>query len=107
VNITHVFLPKLGPALLALFFTRKNLNYRLNNSSHHTVNQPMRVDAAKQANQNHGRQTKREADVEDDAPESGAAPTAPPDLYDILGYRSSFLSGATTQEWLAVRLIEV
>ena len=107
MNITHVFLPKLGPALLALFFTRKNLNYRLNNSSHHTVNQPMRVEAAKQANQNHGRQTKREADVEDDAPESGAAPTAPPDLYDILGYRSSFLSGATTQEWLAVRLIEV
>ena len=45
----------------------------------------MRVEAAKQANQNHGRQTKREADVEDDAPESGAAPTAPPDLYDILG----------------------
>ena len=107
MNITHVFLPKLGPALLALFFTRKNLNYRLNNSSHHTVNQPMRVEAAKQANQNHGRQTKREADVEDDAPESVAAPTAPPDLYDILGYRSSFLSGATTQEWLAVRLIEV
>ena len=102
-----MFLPKLGPALLALFFTRKNLNYRLNNSSHHTVNQPMRVEAAKQANQNHGRQTKREADVEDDAPESVAAPTAPPDLYDILGYRSSFLSGATTQEWLAVRLIEV
>ena len=107
MNITHVFLPKLGPALLALFFTRENLNYRLNNSSHHTVNQPMRVEAAKQANQNHGRQTKREADVEDDAPESGAAPTAPPDLYDILGYRSSFLSGATTQEWLAVRLIEI
>ena len=67
----------------------------------------MRVEAAKQTNQNHGRQTKREADVEDDAPESGAAPTAPPDLYDILGCRSSFLSGATTQEWLAVRLIEV
>ena len=107
MNITHVFLPKLGPALLALFFTRKNLNYLLNNSSHHTVNQPMRVEAAKQADQNLGRQTKREADVEDDAPESGAAPTAPPDLYDVLGYRSSFLSGATTQEWLAVRLIEV
>ena len=53
------------------------------------------------------RQTKREADVEDDAPESGAAPTAPPDLYDILGYRPSFMSGATTQQWLAVRLIEV
>ena len=45
----------------------------------------MRVEAAKQADQNLGRQTKREADVEDDAPESGAAPTAPPDLYDILG----------------------
>ena len=67
----------------------------------------MRVETAKQANQNLGRQTKREADVDDDAPESGAAPTAPPDLYEILGYRSSFLSGATTQEWLAVRLIEV
>ena len=67
----------------------------------------MRVEAAKQANQNHGGQTKREADVEDDAPESGAAPTAPPDLYDILGYRQSFMSGATTQQWLAVRLIEI
>ncbi len=67
----------------------------------------MQVEAAKQANQNLGRQTKREADVEDDAPESGAAPTAPPDLYDILGYRSSFMSGATTQQWLAFRLIEV
>ena len=67
----------------------------------------MRVEAVKQANQNHGRQNKREADVDDDVPESGAAPTAPPDLYEILGYRSSFLSGATTQEWLAVRLIEV
>ena len=52
----------------------------------------MKVEAAKQANQNHGRQTKREADVEDDARESGAAPTAPPDLYDILGYRQSFMS---------------
>ena len=63
----------------------------------------MRVEVAKQASQNHGRQTKREADVEDDAPESGAAPTAPPDLYDILGYRPSFMSGATTQEWLALQ----
>ena len=67
----------------------------------------MRVEAAKQANQNHGRQTKQKADVEDDSPESGAAPSAPRDLYDILGYRSSFFSGVTTQEWLAVRLIEV
>ena len=67
----------------------------------------MQVEAAKQANQNLGRQSKREADVDDDAPESGAAPMAPPDLYDILGYRSSFMSGATTQQWLAVRLIEV
>ena len=66
----------------------------------------MQVEAAKQANQNLGRQTKREADVEDDASENGAAPTAPPDLYDILGYRSSFMSGATTQQWLAFRLIE-
>ena len=48
----------------------------------------MQVNAAKQANQNLGRQTKREADVEDDAPENGAAPTAPSDVYDVLGYRS-------------------
>ena len=67
----------------------------------------MEVEAAKQANQNLGRQTKREADVEDDVPDNGAAPTAPPDLYEILGYRPSFMSGATTQQWLAVRLIEV
>ena len=67
----------------------------------------MQVEAAKQANQNLGRQSKREADVDDDAPEIGAAPTAPPDLYDILGYRSPFMSGATTQQWLAFRLIEV
>ena len=67
----------------------------------------MQVKAAKQADQNPGRQTKWEAEVEDDAPEKGAAQTAAPDLYDILGYRSSFLSGATTQEWLAMRLIEV
>ena len=67
----------------------------------------MRVEAAKQANQNLGRQTKREADVEDDAPESSAAPTAPLDLYEVLGYRPPFMSGATTQQWLAVRLIEI
>ena len=67
----------------------------------------MRVEAAKQASQNHGRQNKREADVAEEAPEGGAAPTAPADLYDILGYRPSFMSGATTQQWLAVKLIEV
>ena len=67
----------------------------------------MRVESAKQANQNLGKQTKRGANVEDDAPESGAAPTAPPDLYDILGYRPSFMSGATTQQWLAIRLLEI
>ena len=67
----------------------------------------MQVEATKQSNQNLGRQTKREADVEDDVPESGAAPTTPPDLYEVLGYRPSFMSGATTQQWLAVRLIEV
>ena len=67
----------------------------------------MQVEPAKQANQNLDRQAKREAEVEDDTPESGATPTAPPDLYGILGYRSPFVSGATTQEWLAMRLIEV
>ena len=67
----------------------------------------MQAASANEANQNLGGQSKREADVDDDAPESGAAPTAPLDLYDILGYRSSFMSGATTQQWLAFRLIEV
>ena len=67
----------------------------------------MQVNAAKQANQNLGRQPRREADVEDDAPENGAAPTAPSDVYDVLGYRSSFFSGVTTQQWLAMRLIDV
>ena len=66
----------------------------------------MRVEATKQADQNHGRHTKREADVEDDAPENGAAPTAPSDVYEVLGYRSPFFSGVTTQQWLAMRLIE-
>ena len=67
----------------------------------------MQVNAAKQANQNLGRQPRREADVEDDAPENGAAPTEPSDVYDALGYRSSFFSGVTTQQWLSMRLIEV
>ena len=65
----------------------------------------MQLEAAKQAKQNLRGQSNREADAEE--PESGAAPTASPDLYDILGYRSSFMSGATTQQWLAVRLIEL
>ena len=67
----------------------------------------MKVNAVKQANQNLGRQSRREPDVEDDALENGAAPTAPSDVYDVLGYRSSFLSGITTQQWLAMRLIEI
>ena len=67
----------------------------------------MEAASAKEANQNLGGQSKREADVDDDTPGSGAAPTATPDLYDILGYRSSFMSGATTQQWLTVRLIEI
>ena len=66
----------------------------------------MQVNAAKQANQNLGRQPRREADVEDDAPENSATPTTPSDVYDVLGYRSSFFSGVTTQQWLAMRLIE-
>ena len=67
----------------------------------------MQVNAAKHANQNLGRKPKWETDVEDEAPENGAAPTAPSNVYDVLGYRSSFFSGVTTQHWLAMRLIEV
>ena len=46
-------------------------------------------------------------DADDDAPEQGAAPAAPLDLYAMLGYRPSFMSNATTQQWLAIRLIEL
>ena len=45
-------------------------------------------------------------DAEEEAFETDApAPAA--DLYALLGYRPSFMSGATTQQWLAVRLIEL
>ena len=57
-----------------------------------------------------GRRQRREADAEDDATETEAAPDAPEpaaDLYALLGYRPSFMTGATIQQWLAVRLIEL
>ena len=44
--------------------------------------------------------------VEEDAFEMDA-PEPALDLYAMLGYRPSFMSGATTQQWLAVRLIEL
>ena len=60
-----------------------------------------------QAGSDPGRRPRNGAGADDDEPEQGAAPAAPLDLYAMLGYRSSFMSNATTQQWLAIRLIEL
>ena len=57
-----------------------------------------------QARPDMGRRQRREADAEDDATEMEAAPAAPADLYDVLGYRGS-QSTFTTQQWLSMRCI--
>jgi len=57
-----------------------------------------------QARPDMGRRQRREADAEDDATEMEAAPAAPADLYDVLGYRGS-QSTVTTQQWLSMRCI--
>jgi len=67
----------------------------------------MQMNEAKQAGPQPGRQPRREADADADAFEMDAAPAAPLDLYEMLGYRPSFMSGATAEQWLAVRLIEI
>ena len=51
-----------------------------------------------------GWRQRHEADAEDDATEMEAAPAAPMDLYDVLGYRGS-QSTVTTQQWLSMRCI--
>jgi hypothetical protein len=66
----------------------------------------MEVARATQSSPNPGRRSRKEADADEEAFETDApAPAA--DLYALLGYRPSFMSGATTQQWLAVRLIEL
>ena len=67
----------------------------------------MEVARMTQAGSDPGRRPRNGADADDDAPEQGAAPAAPLDLYAMLGYRPSFMSNATTQQWLAIRLIEL
>ena len=57
-----------------------------------------------QARPDMGRRQRREADAEDDATEMEAAPAAPADLYDVLGYRGP-KSTVTTQQWLSMRCI--
>jgi len=51
-----------------------------------------------------GWRQRHEADAEDDATEMEAAPAAPMDLYDVLGYRGP-KSTVTTQQWLSMRCI--
>ena len=57
-----------------------------------------------QARPDMGRRPRTEADAEDDATEMEAAPAAPADLYDVLGYRGS-QNTVTTQQWLSMRCI--
>ena len=52
-----------------------------------------------------GRRTRREADADDDADDMQAAPAAPTDMYDILGFRQG-VGAVTTQQWLSMRLLE-
>ena len=66
----------------------------------------MEVARATQSSPNPGRRSRHEADPDEEVLEMDS--TAPAvDLYALLGYRRSFMSGATTQQWLAVRLIEL
>ena len=64
----------------------------------------MEVTRASQGRPDVGRRPRREADADDDATEMEAAPAAPADLYDVLGYRAVG-SSVTTQQWLAIRCI--
>ena len=66
----------------------------------------MEVARATQSSSNPGRRSSKEADVDEEEFETDA-PAPAVDLYTLLGYRPSFMSGATTQQWLAVRLIEL
>ena len=65
----------------------------------------MEIARAAQTRPDLGRRTRREADADDDADEMQAAPVAPADMYDMLGFRQG--GGAvTTQQWLSMRLLE-
>ena len=65
----------------------------------------MEIARAVQTRPDLGRRPKREADADDDAEEMQAAPAAPADTYDMLGFRKA-ASAVTTQQWLAIRLLE-
>ena len=64
----------------------------------------MEVTRSAQTRPDPGRRQRREADADDDAIEMEAAPAAPADLYDMLGYRSPKAT-VTTQQWLAMRCL--
>ena len=64
----------------------------------------MEVSRATQTRPDVGRRPRREADADDDATEMEAAPAAPADLYDMLGYRGP-KGTVTTQQWLAMRCL--
>jgi len=64
----------------------------------------MEVTRASQGRPDVGRRPRREADADDDATEMEAAPAAPADMYDMLGYRAHG-SSVTTQQWLSMRCL--
>lgn len=64
----------------------------------------MEVTRTAQSRPDPGRRQRREADADDDAPDMEAAPAAPTDLYDMLGYRGP-KGSVTTQQWLAMRCL--
>ena len=67
----------------------------------------MQVGSTSQANPYPDRKTRQEADADDDEFDMDAAPAAPLDVYSLLGYRPSFMSGSTTEHWLAFRLVQL
>jgi hypothetical protein len=67
----------------------------------------MQVGSTSQANPNLDRKTRHEADADDDELDMDAAPAAPLDVYSLLEYRPSFMSGSTTEHWLAFRPIQL
>ena len=65
----------------------------------------MEIARALQTRPDLGQRTKREAEADDDAEEMQVVPAAPADMYDTLGFRKA-ASAVTTQQWLAIRLLE-
>ena len=66
----------------------------------------MEIARAAQTRPDLGRRTRREVDADDDGDDMQEAPAAPTDMYDLLGLRNG-IGAVTTQQWLAVRLIEL